>query len=158
MGSPEDRAHSYRRFLDAHAHTMNAQILYYYCRRDVEAACGIGQRRARARLIELRDQAWGYYTQTQHEGHAALLGMRLCAPLPVLVAAEELSTALPRFYDPDTRKTLPVDDYQDALDQCTAAKWKFLDAARHDLSYNPRPWQLLRKWRERKHREAAAQA
>ncbi|MFB7634658.1 hypothetical protein ACFC0M_27425 [Streptomyces sp. NPDC056149] len=157
VGSAEDRAQSYRRFLDAIAHVIDTQILYFYRRRDAEAVQGRRRRRLHARLVELRDEAWRNYTQAQHEVHAALLGIRLCAPTSVLAAAENLVRAVPRYYQPGTSVTLGEDDFLTAHDECAEVKAAFLEAARHDLAYNPRPWQLLRKWRERKYREQAAQ-
>lgn len=154
VGSAEDRAQSYRRFLDAIAHVIDTQILYFYRRRDAEAAQS-RRRRLHARLVELRDEAWRNHTQAQHEVHAALLGIRLCAPAPVLASAEDLVDAVPRFYPRDTWNTLPEDDFLTAHDQCSEVKSTFLDAARRDLAYNPRFWQLLRKYRERKYREQA---
>lgn len=156
VGSAEDRAQSYRRFLDAVAHVLDTQILYFYRRRDVEAARGRLWRRTPLRLVELRDEAWRNYGLAQHEVHAALLGMRLCAPVPVLAAAEDLVAAVPRFYQTGTRVTLTEEEFLAAHDDCTEAKAAYLEAARHDLAYNPRFWQLLRKWRERKHREQMA--
>ncbi|MGP3691119.1 hypothetical protein ACTVZO_41710 [Streptomyces sp. IBSNAI002] len=155
VGSAEDRAQSYRRFLDAVVHASDAQILYYYRRRDAEAVRGI-RPRLRLRRIHLREVAWRQYTQAQIEVHAALLGIRLCAPAPVLTAAEDLVASIPRFYRPGTRHTLPEQEYLTAHDQCTAAQAVFLEAARRDLDYHPRPWQLLRKRRERKYREQAS--
>ncbi|MGW3926483.1 hypothetical protein ACWECC_00055 [Streptomyces microflavus] len=156
VGSAEDRAQSYRRFLDAIAHVIDTQILYFYRRRDAEAPLGRRQRRLRAQLVELRDEAWRNYTQAQHEVHAALLGIRLCAPIPVLATAENLIEALPRFYQPGTHVTLAEENFLSTHDECAEVKASFLEAARHDLAYNPRFWQLLRKWRERKYREQAA--
>lgn len=157
VGSAEDRAQSYRRFLDTIAHVIDTQVLYFYRRLDADAVQqGWLQRRLQARRVELRDEAWRNYTQAQHEVHAALLGIRLCAPAPVLASAENLVEAVPRFYQPGTRVTLPEDDFLTAHDECAEAKAAFLEAARHDLAYNPRPWQLLRKRRERKYREQAA--
>ncbi|MFE0777997.1 hypothetical protein [Streptomyces sp. NPDC058861] len=156
VGSAEDRAQSYRRFLDAVVHATDAQILYYYRRRDAAAISAIRRPRLRSRRNHLREQAWGQYTQAQIEVHAALLGVRLCAPTPVLATAEHLVASIPRFYRPGTRHTLPEAEYLAAHDECTTAQHVFLEAARRDLDYHPRPWQLLRKRRERKYREQAA--
>ncbi|MGC9501818.1 DUF4240 domain-containing protein [Streptomyces sp. WG7] len=62
---------------------------------DAEAAQDRRLRRLHARLVELRDEAWRNYTQAQHEVHAALLGIRLCAPITVLIAVENLVGAVP---------------------------------------------------------------
>ncbi|MEU0942357.1 hypothetical protein ABZ379_06105 [Streptomyces canus] len=97
----------------------------------------------------------GNYNQAQHEVRAALLGIRLCAPAPVLAAAEGLVAAIPRLYARDTKATLPVDDFATEHDQCAETKGAFLDVARRDMAYNPRPWQLIRKYKERKYREQA---
>lgn len=81
--------------------------------------------------------------------------IRLSAPAPVLAAAEDLFAAIPRFYAHDTKATLPVDDFATEHDQCAETHSAFLDAARRYLAYNPRPWQLIRKYKERKYREQA---
>lgn len=75
VGSAEDRAQSYRRFLDAIAHVMDTQIIYFYRRREAEAVEGRRHRRLHARLVDLREDALGNYNQAQHEVHAALLGI-----------------------------------------------------------------------------------
>jgi hypothetical protein len=156
VGSAEDRAQSYRRLLDAVAYVVDTQILYFYRRRDAEAARGVWSWRRRAQFAALREDAWRTYTQAQHEVHAALLGVRLCAPVQVLDRAEALIDAVPRVYHLGTDKTLPESDYLAAHDSCNQAKCDYLEAARQDLSYNPRPWHLLRRYRERNHHRLAA--
>ncbi|MEV8601118.1 hypothetical protein AB0465_14705 [Streptomyces griseoviridis] len=155
VGSAEDRAQSYRRFLDAIAHVIDTQVVYFYRRRDAEAVEGRRHRRLHARPVDLREDTLGNYNQAQREVRAALLGIRLCAPAPVLAAAEDLVATIPRFYARDTKATLSVDDFATEHDQCAETKSAFLDAARRDLAYNPRPWQLIRKYKERKYREQA---
>jgi hypothetical protein len=73
----------------------------------------------------------------------------------VLASAEELVESIPRFYRTGTRRTVPEDEYLAAHDLCTAAQGVFLEATRHDLAYNPRFWQLLRKRREASTRSRA---
>lgn len=155
IGSAEDRAQSYRRFLDAVVQASDAQILYYYRRRDAKAVRGIRFPLLRSRRNHIREAAWRQYTQAQIEVHAALLGVRLCAPSPVLATAEELVDSIPRIYHTGTHHTVPEQEYLAAHDQRTTAQGTFLEAARRDLDYHPRPWQLLRKRREHKYREQA---
>ncbi|MBT2404577.1 MULTISPECIES: hypothetical protein [unclassified Streptomyces] len=100
VGSAEDRAQSYRRFLDAVVYAADAQILYYYRRRDAAAISAIRRPRLRSRRNHLREQAWRHYTQAQIEVHAALLGVRLSAPTPVLAAAEHLVASIPASTGP----------------------------------------------------------
>ncbi|GAA1708666.1 hypothetical protein [Streptomyces yatensis] len=49
------------------------------------------------------------------------------------------------------------DDYISVFTDHTEAQVDFLFAARHDLAYNPKPWQFLRKLRERRYRKQAEQ-
>jgi hypothetical protein len=84
--------------------------------------------------------------QAQVELHAAFMGIHLCAPAPVREAAQKVMDGLPRFED-------RLDDYISVFADHTEAQVEFLYAARHDLAYNPKPWQLLRKLRERRHQK-----
>ncbi|MET9122075.1 hypothetical protein [Streptomyces sp. NPDC004528] len=109
------------------------------------------------RQVEYRDEAWRRYAEARSDLHAALLGMRLCAPAPVLSAAETLMHPIPNSYDRDTDNLIPEEEFVDAHHRCGVAKAAFLEAARRDLAYDPRPWQLLRKRREREHRKRSEQ-
>ncbi|MCX5097589.1 hypothetical protein OOK36_55125 [Streptomyces sp. NBC_00365] len=134
--------------MDGIAHAVDAQVLYFYRLHEL-----VNSDEATNRLVEHRDEAWRRYAEARSDLHAALLGMRLCAPAPVLSAAEDLMDSIPRSHDRDTDDLVPEEDFVDAHNRCGVAKAAFLEAARRDLAYDPRPWQLLRKRRERKHRE-----
>lgn len=151
IGSPEDRAQAYRRLLDALAHVTNTQIIYFYTARDFRYE----QRRRvvrRAYFYAAHRAAWHRYSDAQHEVHAAMLGVRLCAPAPVLAAAEAAVDGIPRPYDRKTFAPLDPEEFLTTHDHALDLRVAFLEEARRDLAYNPKPWQFLRKRRERKHR------
>ncbi|MGW4675917.1 hypothetical protein [Streptomyces sp. NPDC004324] len=152
VGSAEDRAHTYHRFLDGIAHAVDAQVLYFYRLHEL-----VNSDEATNRQVEYRDEAWRRYAEARSDLHAALLGMRLCAPTPVLSAAETLMHSIPNSYDRDTDNLIPEEEFVDAHNRCGVAKAAFLEVARRDLAYDPRPWQLLRKRREREHRKRSEQ-
>jgi hypothetical protein len=58
--------------------------------------------------------------------------------------------AVPRFED-------RPDDYINVFADRTEAQVHFLYAERHDLAYNPKPWQLLRKLCERRYQKEVGQ-
>ncbi|MFI0226053.1 hypothetical protein [Streptomyces lydicus] len=114
------------------------------------------RRREATHASPLRQPLWRLYRhwsaedartrmmQAQIELHAAFIGIHLCAPAPVREAAQNVMDAPPRFED-------RPDDYISVFADHTEAQVDFLHAARHDLAYNPKPWQFLRKLRERRH-------
>lgn len=154
IGSPEDRAQAYRRFLNAIAYVGDTQVSYFYAFGERESASRASLLR-RPYLLAVERLAWRRYCEAQYEVHGALLGVRLCASAPVLAAAEEAVKAIPRPWNLETRELLPEEEYLKSHDRAGAARTKFLEEARHDLAYNPKPWQFLRKRRERKHRKAS---
>lgn len=120
------------------------------------------RRREATRASSLRQPLWRLYhhwcaedartrmMQAQVELQAAFVGIHLCAPPPVREAAQDVMDALPRFEE-------RPDDYISVFADHTGARVGFLYAARHALAYNPKPWQFLRKLRERRYQKNVEQ-
>ncbi|PWI17876.1 hypothetical protein DI272_29730 [Streptomyces sp. Act143] len=72
---------------------------------------------------------------------SAILGVQLCAPAYVIDAAQKVADTV-QGSGPDG-----VEPYKDA-------QVAFLNAARYDLDYNPKRWQL---WKQRKTRKFTTQ-
>ncbi|WP_406152690.1 hypothetical protein OH797_19365 [Streptomyces anulatus] len=128
VGSPEDRAQAYKRLLDA---TVHHRLNRSYA--DV--------------MTETTDPKHPLFIEAVRELMAsgaemscAMAGVQLCAPAYVIAAAQAaIDTALS-----DTQKG--AEGYKDA-------QVAFLNAARHDLDYNPKRWQV---WKKRKARKFTA--
>ncbi|MFJ2922859.1 hypothetical protein [Streptomyces sp. NPDC087307] len=138
IGSAEDRAQAYRRFLEA-AYHVDWNLTWFRELMPIREANGGDSRDLIYRLLD-----------AQAEMNCAMAGVRLCGSVYVIAAAEAVVKALPD----------PKDD-DDVFEARSAeflgrATYTFLNAARRDLAYTPRWWQLLRKRKERKFREAQA--
>ncbi len=150
IGSAEDRAQAYRRFLEA-AQRYTFTAFEYFMRRQ-EAVLTPPLRQPLWRLYRqwTAEDARSRMVQTQVELHSAFMGIHLCASPPVREAAQKVMEALPRFED-------RPDDYMGVMGEHTWAQVEFLFAARRDLAYNPKPWQFLRKLRERRYSKRVEQ-
>ncbi|MFF2399127.1 hypothetical protein [Streptomyces goshikiensis] len=122
VGSSEDRAQAYRRFLDAEAHHRLALGFS-------EALAGATDGTHPLSLEVSRD-----LMATGAELVCALQGVQLCAPDYVIKAAQDVVAALSAR---GKEGTAPYPDSVVAL----------LNAARHDLDYNPKRWQFWKKWK-----------
>lgn len=78
---------------------------------------------------------------TGAEINCALQGVQLCAPYFVIRAAQNVVDAVPVLSEEGSAT------YQ-------TCQVEFLNAARYDLDYNPKRWQI---WKRRKSRKFAAQ-
>lgn len=146
IGSAEDRAQAYHRFMEAAQRCTFTMFEYPMRRREATRASPLRQPLWRLYRHWSAEGARTRMMQAQVELHAAFMGIHLCAPAPVREAAQKVMDGLPRFED-------RLDDYISVFADHTEAQVEFLDAARHDLAYNPKPWQLLRKLRERRHQK-----
>ncbi|WP_274563716.1 hypothetical protein [Streptomyces spiramyceticus] len=81
-------------------------------------------------------------TESGNELLCALYGVRLCAPDYVIEVAEELGRSVPHV-------GLGKDEFERANQTFVQAQTAFLEAARHDLDYNPKWWQPWKKWKGR---------
>lgn len=134
-GSSEDRAGAYGRLLDASTRAFNYQYMF----RDVRVTGGRGANRL---LMSQFPEMWNVSSELL----AALHGVRLRGTLPVIAAAETLVRAITRLdMNEDANDT-----FRALADTVVTTQNAFLDAARTDLAYDTRPWQLLRRRRERK--------
>lgn len=86
----------------------------------------------------------------------ALVAVRLRGTEYVTEAAEEIFAVLESLQRSNHEDDEYEDAYQAGLIKFNQAHKAFLEAARHDLAYNPKRWQLLRRWRERQYRKARA--
>lgn len=146
VGSAEDRVQAYRRFLDA-AQQCGSTAIWYAGMTPVAAKnYQVGEPWARELFFRLME--------SMNEMASAVAAVRLCGPDYVIAAAESVGEALPDPAIGDVPEQLEkgIEPYRIAIKE-------FLDAARHDLAYNPRWWQFLRKRRERRFfREVAGRA
>lgn len=140
-GSPEDRAAAYQRFMDAATNTMAHTYLFRHMQRE-------GGRGADKVLIGQIPQVW----EAGSELICALNSVRLRGTISVIAAAEALGHAVANLEmnDPDEAHFAAMNT------AAVAAHSAFLDAARTDLGYTTRPWQILRRIRERKFLRAQA--
>lgn len=134
-GSREDRAAAYQRLLDAAVRAGADIYLFRHMRRE-------GGRKAEQVLVAHLDRPWDSSTELI----CALDGVRLCGTAEVIAAAEALTSAV---------SDLEMNDDDDARfgernRVLTRARAVMLDAARADLGYDTRPWQLVRRWKERR--------
>ncbi|TJZ55865.1 hypothetical protein FCH28_11290 [Streptomyces piniterrae] len=150
IGSAEDRAQAYHRFMEAAQRCTFVMLEYFLRRKEATGPSPLRQPLWRLFRHWCAEGARTRMMQAQVELHAALMGIELCAPAPVREAAQKVIGALHRFED-------RPDDYIGVLTEHTEAQVEFLHAARHDLAYNPKFWQLLRKLRERRYRKRAEQ-
>ncbi|MFJ9055774.1 hypothetical protein [Streptomyces sp. NPDC102409] len=128
IGSPEDRAQHYRRLLDASAQHRLAVEFF--------AASQLGGDKHPLYLESLR-----HMMATGSELVCAVHGVQLCAPEYVISAAQKVADAV----------QVRGDEAWETYRQCQVA---FLNAARHDLDYNPKRWQF---WKRRKAKSFAVQ-
>jgi len=133
-GSPEDRAQSYRRFLDA----VSANTLPSHWVRNLHVSG-----------YDSKDNLVGHLLERQVDANIELIcaldGIRLCAPDYVINRAEELM----HVWGPNTEAS--QEEFPRVLHAVTVARMAFLDAARHDLDYNPKRWHVLTRWKERQY-------
>lgn len=142
-GSPEDRAQAYRRFMDA----TTANMLPSHWIRQLHSS-GVGSK------DELVSHLLARQSEANIELICALDGVRLCAPEYVIAKAEDLMRAWAGNSDLDSEQ------FATAMQAATNARIAFLNAARHDLDYNPKWWQFLARRKERaflKRQKAQAQ-
>ncbi|MFJ2279200.1 hypothetical protein ACIOEZ_34190 [Streptomyces sp. NPDC087866] len=133
-GSPEDRAQVYRRFLDA----ITANTLPTHWVRNLHEQ-GYGSK------DELVAHLLTRQVDANIEMLCALDGVRLCAPEYVIKKAEEVAAV----WAPNTETE--QQDFPALLQATTSARMAFLDVARHDLNYEPKKWNMLARWKERRY-------
>ncbi|MYT79290.1 hypothetical protein YW3DRAFT_07111 [Streptomyces sp. MnatMP-M77] len=75
----------------------------------------------------------------------ALDGIRLCAPEYAIKKAEEVVAIWSAHTEADQ------DDFRALLHATTIARMWFLDAARHDLDYEPKKWYVLARCKEHRY-------
>ncbi len=130
-GSREDRAIAYRRFSDAAVSlgmlTNGVASLHFEAGRGAD---------------KYLEPLFPRLTELGSELVCALYGLRLCAPPQVLDTAENVGKKVPSM-------SLPKEELAEAMDAYVQAQIAFVAAAREDLAYNPKKWQLLRKRKER---------
>ncbi|MFF7795521.1 hypothetical protein [Streptomyces sp. NPDC007991] len=136
-GSPEDRAQAYRRFLDA---TTAASLPSHWIRQLHGAGVPSDD--------NLVDHLLARQSDANVEMACALDGIRLCAPEYVITKAEEYMA----IWSPNT--SVDAAGFKVLLQEATNARIAFLNAARHDLDYNPKWWQFLARRRERAYLKA----
>lgn len=133
-GSPEDRAQAYRRFLDAiSAATLPSHWIRSLHAVDVKSDDG------------LLDHLLARQSDANVEMICALDGIRLCAPEYVIAKAEVVM----KVWVPNTEQD--AEGFAAILQTATNARMDFLNAARHDLDYNPKRWQVLARRKERQY-------
>ncbi|MDX2709224.1 hypothetical protein PV350_41250 [Streptomyces sp. PA03-6a] len=135
VGSAEDRAAAYRRFLDGASQVSLQSSWYNKMHHD-------GGPAADALLVELVPRIVASATEL----HCAHAGLLLCAPAYVIEAAEIVMRESPQIY-------AGKDKFKAAEEKFEAAIRDFLEVARHDLSYNPKSWQFWAKWKEKSFRK-----
>jgi hypothetical protein len=142
-GSREDRAAAYQRLLDAAVHAHSNVYLFRHMR--TEAG------RSANKLLEAQiPQAW----EATAELMSALMGVRLRGTVMVIAAAETLVSELGDF---------DMNELNDAAfakqsELVVEARDAFLDAGRVDLAYDTKPYQVLRRRREKKFLRSQAAA
>ncbi|MFD5265719.1 hypothetical protein [Streptomyces sp. NPDC058335] len=129
-GSAEDRAQSYRRFLDATTQVGLNATWFHGIKND-------GGKSAEPFLLDLLPRL----TQSGNELACAVQGVRLCAPAFVIEAAEAVAEAIPDL-------ALDKQDFGKANKEFVRTQAAFLEAARHDLDYDPKWYSMLAKRRE----------
>ncbi|MYU52089.1 MULTISPECIES: hypothetical protein [Streptomyces] len=144
IGSAEDRAQAYHRFMEAAQLCTSTMFEYFMRRREATHPSPLRQPLWRIYRHWCAEQARTRMFQAYAELQAAFMGIHLCAPPLVREAAQNVMDVLPRFEE-------RPDDYMSVFADHAMGQTEFLLAARHDLAYNPKPWQFLRKRRERQY-------
>ncbi|KUL34749.1 hypothetical protein ADL12_20485 [Streptomyces regalis] len=98
------------------------------------------------------------WSNAEDEFLSAIMAVRLCGTSYVTEAADNLFSILQNMQASNHDEDKYEDAYQAALKEFPKALNAFLEAARHDLAYNPKWWQLPRRWRERQYRKGRASA
>ncbi|WP_212730753.1 hypothetical protein [Streptomyces sp. V17-9] len=135
VGSPEDRAQAYRRFLDATVHaSINGGV------HQLHVAAG-----------SVSPESFADMVASGNELKCALDGVRLCAPDYVIAAAEDAFSAVHRSIEKvnaaeSDKSNVKLEEVRDT----------FLEAARNDLNYKQSRWNLWRRWKERQFRKEQA--
>lgn len=131
-GSPEDRAQAYRRFIDA----VNADVFPSHWIRQLDNS-GYGS----------QDNQVSHLLNRVIDGHVDLLcaldGVRLCAPEYVIAKAEDVMKAWM------CNAEVGDEAFAATMRATVKAQAEFLNAARHDLDYNPKWWQFLARRKEK---------
>jgi hypothetical protein len=135
LGSKEDRAEAYRRLLDASTRSFNYAFQFSHLQREAGRA-------AHKLLLGQIPQAW----EVSGELIGALQGVRLCGTVPVIAAAEDLVAATSDLELNEKDES----HFQQQAEAVVDAQGAFLDACREDLAYATKPWQLLRRYKERR--------
>jgi hypothetical protein len=130
VGSAEDRAQAYRRFLDASSHFVLYVGTINGMRHD-------GGTAADERIGELFPRM----IESGNEVAAALDTIRLCAPDYVIQQAEESFRSFPHV-------GLERLAFKNAGADYRTAKARFIDSARRDLAYGAAWWNVWRKAKE----------
>ncbi|MFF1320633.1 hypothetical protein ACFVZZ_14540 [Streptomyces chartreusis] len=137
LGSPEDRAQTYRRFIEASA------------RFNLNAAWAANSREHPKSEEPFFKVVLPALRASMNELVCALFELRLCAPSYVIEAAEKLAAAAATLGG--TGK-----DFKQKNVAYNRMELAFLEVARRDLNYHPRWWQLWRKHKERDFRDKRA--
>jgi hypothetical protein len=144
-GSSEDRAAAYQRLLDAATHAHSFICLFRHMQRTTSGKA------AENFLTTEMPRVW----DSGSELICALGGVRLRGTIPVIATAEKLVNAVTELDMNDRNEAQFTQHYKAVV----SAQNGFLDAARTDLGYDTRPWQVLRRRRERRFlRQQAAAA
>ncbi|MEU8742979.1 hypothetical protein AB0C39_04950 [Streptomyces parvulus] len=131
VGSPEDRAQAYKRLLDALVHH---QMAGQYA--NITAPRGVTD--------PLFVDAVNHLMTAGSELLAALAGVQLCAPGYVINTAQKAV---------DAAQSKEGDE---GIKRYRMAQVAFLEAARYDLEYNAKRWQLWKKRKARKFAETTS--
>lgn len=137
IGSPEDRARAYRRFLDS----LTAHILPVHRIRRLMLG-GISPTDSLLNHLFIQE------AEASVELACALDEVRLCAPRYVIEQAEAIAMV---WWEPG--RDMSDEDFAALIRAATGVKASFMDAARHDLDYNPKRWNLLARYKEAKYRD-----
>ncbi|MFI9588288.1 hypothetical protein ACIHCQ_42390 [Streptomyces sp. NPDC052236] len=147
IGSSEDRAPAYRRLLEA-AQQLDHQVHMLRALHEdlVLPDLEIDAAPPATSTGDVHRTFFYRWNEALAELQCAVMGVRLCAPVSVIYMAERL-----REQAPIPWSSSKSDD--GALEQhalFTLAINAFLDAARRDLAYQPRWWNLSSRYKERR--------
>ncbi|MFF7590309.1 hypothetical protein ACFZCK_22730 [Kitasatospora purpeofusca] len=134
LGSPEDRAYAYRRFLEASVQVEFTFVQYRFGPENETLAAALHDK----------------YVDACAELKCASFDLRLCAPFQMGLYAEKVLRTAP---DAHGLGRLGADDFKEAQHLLVGAQEAFLEAARVDLAYIPRWWNVWGRfwsWRQRR--------
>ncbi|MFE5945315.1 hypothetical protein [Streptomyces sp. NPDC056480] len=154
-GSPEDRGGAYRAFLDAASRLASASLRVHFMMYEKdEPGSDEVRRTADSMLLDLHVRLQA----AQDDFSSALLGIELCGVSYVIEAAGNLAEEIGKLPQAGGKGKNAIEGYdhaayEEAVEVARGARGKFLEAARHDLAYNPSWWQFARRYKERQFRK-----